>query len=124
MRIKYDKTTWVDNETPVNANNLNKIENALETLYNLSLSPSDFNTNSQIKPTVNDGEITLSFDGFVLRETREKPEQTESNGTAGDFYLDQENNKFYLCIRNNFWIKLDYLYFNREGDLDSVPKLT
>ena len=30
----YTKTNWVDNETPVNAENMNKIENALETHEN------------------------------------------------------------------------------------------
>ena len=38
MRIKYNKTNWVDNETPVNAENMNKIETALENLYNLAVS--------------------------------------------------------------------------------------
>ena len=109
MKIKYDKTTWVDNETPVNATNMNKIENALETLYNLSLSPSDFNTNSQIKPTINDeGYITLSFDGFVLKEVTEKPENHTSEGKAGEFYVDENNQMIYLCLRDNFWISLSY----------------
>ena len=30
----YTKTNWVDNETPVNAENMNKIETALETHEN------------------------------------------------------------------------------------------
>lgn len=33
MNKSYTKTTWVDNKTPVNAKNLNKIENALSELY-------------------------------------------------------------------------------------------
>ena len=111
MKIKYDKTTWVDNETPVNASNMNKIENALETLYNLSLSPSDFNTNSQIKPTVNDGEITLSFNGIVLKEVTEKPTHTDDKGTLGDFYIDNENKKLYLCLKDNNWIQIDFNFF-------------
>ena len=31
----YTKTTWVNGKTPINADNLNKIENQLETLTNL-----------------------------------------------------------------------------------------
>lgn len=33
MKKTYTKTTWVDNRTPVNAKNLNKIESALSDLY-------------------------------------------------------------------------------------------
>lgn len=33
--MAYTKTTWVNGETPINADNLNKIENQLETLTNL-----------------------------------------------------------------------------------------
>lgn len=109
MRIKYDKTTWVDNETPVSASNMNKIENALETLYNLSLSPSDFNTNSQIKPVIdNDGYVKLSFDGFILKEVTEKPETHTSEGKAGDFYIDRDEEILLLCLRDNFWIMFPF----------------
>lgn len=30
----YQKTTWVNNETPMNANNLNNIENGIENIVN------------------------------------------------------------------------------------------
>lgn len=33
--MAYTKTTWVNGKTPINADNLNKIENQLETLTNL-----------------------------------------------------------------------------------------
>jgi len=33
MKTSYIKTKWVDNKTPVNAKNLNKIEEALGDLY-------------------------------------------------------------------------------------------
>jgi hypothetical protein len=110
VRIKYNKTNWVDNETPVNAENMNKIETALENLYNLAVSPSDFSTNSQIKPTITDGNISLDFNGFVLREVNQKPETSYSDGTPGDFYL--EHNTFYLCIRSNFWLSFNGTLFN------------
>ena len=38
----YKKTLWVDGETPVSAENLNKIENALQELSEKLISPSDF----------------------------------------------------------------------------------
>lgn len=41
MKNSYIKTTWIDNKTPVNAANLNKIESALSDLYTNSLSSSE-----------------------------------------------------------------------------------
>ena len=37
----YVKTNWVDNKTPINAANLNKIEGAIADLYTNALSVSD-----------------------------------------------------------------------------------
>lgn len=42
MRNIYIKTTWIDNKTPINAEKLNKIENAISDLYQNSLSPGEF----------------------------------------------------------------------------------
>lgn len=41
MKNTYIKTTWIDNKTPVNAANLNKIESALSDLYSNAISPSE-----------------------------------------------------------------------------------
>lgn len=41
MKNNYIKTTWIDNKTPVNAANLNKIENAISDLYTNAISPSE-----------------------------------------------------------------------------------
>lgn len=41
MKNSYIKTTWIDNKTPVNAANLNKIESALSDLYTNALSSSE-----------------------------------------------------------------------------------
>ena len=112
MKIRYDKTTWVDNETPVNASNMNKIENALENLYNLALSPSDFATNSQIKPTLDgSGDIKLSFDGIVLKEINTKPQSYMSKGNPGEFYIEEGREDFnlYICLKNDLW-----MYFRGE----------
>ena len=37
MTREYEKTNWVCHQTPVNATNLNKIEDAIEELYNTSI---------------------------------------------------------------------------------------
>ena len=41
MKNNYIKTTWIDNKTPVNAANLNKIENAISDLYSNAVSASE-----------------------------------------------------------------------------------
>ena len=41
MKNNYIKTTWIDNKTPVNAANLNKIESALYDIYTNALSTSE-----------------------------------------------------------------------------------
>lgn len=41
MKSVYVKTNWIDNKTPVNASNLNKIEGALHYLYTNALGYSD-----------------------------------------------------------------------------------
>lgn len=115
MRIKYNKTNWVDNETPVNAENMNKIETALENLYNLAVSPSDFSTNSQIKPTITDGNISLDFNGIVLREVDEKPMSWNSKGTPGDFYVESDRvNNIYICLKPNWWLCINGILFNNN----------
>lgn len=44
----YVKTIWINDETPVNANNMNKIETALEELANTTISANERITNAQI----------------------------------------------------------------------------
>jgi len=58
----YTKTNWVDNETPVNAENMNKIETALETHENaieIKLDkPETEGTQGQILSLGTDGKLT------------------------------------------------------------------
>ncbi len=65
----YNRTFWVDHETPVNAENLNKIEKAIYELSEQSLRPSDFiqPENSGISMNLECGNINLSLDSSVLR---------------------------------------------------------
>lgn len=68
MRNIYIKTTWVDNGTPVNAANLNKIENAISDLYNTALSSSDLAQGDGIKiSTTSDKKLEFSVSNSVLR---------------------------------------------------------
>lgn len=54
MKSIYIKTTWIDSKTPVNAANLNKIENAIYDLYQNALSPSEIVEGDGIKIDITD----------------------------------------------------------------------
>lgn len=61
MKGKYMRTNWVDNTTPVNANNLNNIERGISDLYQNALSRSDFSEGDGIKlGTGKNGELEIS----------------------------------------------------------------
>ncbi len=71
MRNIYVKTTWVDNKTPVNAANLNKIENAIVDLYQNALSVSDFSEGNGVNLNITEDkklQISVSKD-VVLSDT-------------------------------------------------------
>lgn len=55
--MAYSKTTWVNNETKLNAANMNKIENGIET--NSNNMPTDINTD-------NNGYLILEHDGVEI----------------------------------------------------------
>lgn len=56
----YTKTKWVDNETPVNAANLNKIENAIQEITETVISPSDLIPGDGIKINTTCGKVEIS----------------------------------------------------------------
>ena len=65
----YNRTFWVDHETPVNAENLNKIERGIQELSELSLRPSDFvqKEGSPIFVDINCGKLYFDLDSTVVR---------------------------------------------------------
>ena len=67
----YSKTYWIDHETPVNAKNLNKIEDALYELSEKSLRPSDLfvKDNGGLEVTTSCGYVYLNLDDSVLRSS-------------------------------------------------------
>lgn len=67
MKNIYIKTTWVDNKTPVNAANLNKIENAILDLYQNALSVSDFSEGNGINLNITeDKKLQVSVSNDVI----------------------------------------------------------
>lgn len=70
MKNIYIKTTWVDNKTPVNAANLNKLENAVYDLYNNALSPSDIVEGNGIKLDITENKkLQISTTSDIMAST-------------------------------------------------------
>lgn len=67
MKSVYVKTQWIDNKTPVNAANLNKLENALHYLYSNCVGYSELKEGKGISISVNsDKEVEISTSSEVL----------------------------------------------------------
>lgn len=111
MKNLYIKTTWVDNATPVNAANLNKIENAITDLYQNALSVSDFAKGSGIDLNITtDKKLEISVTKDLMRSnscsgiemvTEEPSEIVES---VLYFVVDPETKKLKKIIINGLAI--------------------
>lgn len=67
MKNSYIKTRWVDNKTPINSANLNKIENAITDLYDNALSPSEIIQGNGINIEVTkDRQLQISITGDLV----------------------------------------------------------
>ena len=66
MKNTYSKTKWVDNKTPVNADNLNKIENAINKLFVEAVDKDTIIEGDGINVSKNDG-VKINVDSTVLR---------------------------------------------------------
>lgn len=76
----YTKTNWVNNETPVNAENMNKIETALETHENAIEDKLD-------KPEIEGSQgqiLSLSADGKLTYIDKPKDGEQGPQGEKGD----------------------------------------
>lgn len=81
MKQRYNKTTWIDGSTPIDAEKLNKIENAIDHLYTQTLTVSDITGDGIIKPTTVEGEdgdmkLKLGFKNFIETVLEENLENT------------------------------------------------
>lgn len=88
MKNSYSKTKWVDNKTPVNAQNLNKIEDAIGDIYTNALDYDDLVPGEGIEMNVTDeGKKEISIAPGVMFSdsctgiewTLEEPETPEKN---------------------------------------------
>ena len=101
MKTTYNKTIWEDNKTPVNAANLNNIENGISGLYSNALSVSDLIESDGIEIKSTSEGITF---GLNFRCVDNKPNTSTSEGNVGDYYTDGDY--IFFCISQNTWIKL------------------
>lgn len=70
MKNVYIKTNWVDNRTPVNAANLNKIEGAISDLYNTAIAPSDIKPGEGISVTpTSDKGVEIAVSKLIQRSS-------------------------------------------------------
>lgn len=112
IRKVYKRTYWVDHETPVNAENLNKIESALYDLSETTLRPSDLTTveGGAIILNSNCGKISLEVDkSLFLRVTESlkeinvisSPDQLEDGKENSLYFILDENNNYKINYNNN-----------------------
>ena len=98
MKISYSKTNWVDDDTPISAENLNNIEKGIESLYLNALGLSDLKGGSGINITdTSESGITISL---KLNKVPERPRTSYDDGNVGDYYLDLDEEYLYFCINN------------------------
>lgn len=69
MKKVYIKTTWIDNKTPINAANMNKIESAISDLCSSAISYSDLVKGEGIDINVDttSKNVTISTDKTVMK---------------------------------------------------------
>lgn len=110
MKGNYMRTNWIDNTTPVNANNLNNIERGISNLYQNALSRSDISEGEGIKlGTGKNGELEISTKDTVRSSSCVGIEFIEEElGVYVDgvlyLLLDSETNKLKKIILNGIVI--------------------
>lgn len=107
MKSIYVKTKWVDNKTPVNASNLNKIEDAIYNLNASSVSYSDIVGGDNIDvSTDNNKNVTISTKNVIS--------STTCNGIEfiSEDIEEYEEGKMYLVLESST-NKLKKIVFNK-----------
>ena len=111
MVKNYNKTVWKDNVTPVNATNLNKIENAIGDLYESALGAANISAGDGVDVNVmTNGGVEIKVNESVQRSSTVKGieyiEDSESNAyEEGTLYfvLDPETNKLKKIIQIKYY---------------------
>ena len=100
--MSYVKTIWVNDETPVNADNMNNIENGIEQ-NELDISTLENNKLSKVSTTSTLDKIYVKqADGTqamydVIKQGSSAPTTSTVADFVGQMYLDTTSNKTYQC---------------------------
>lgn len=107
MKSIYIKTTWIDNKTPINAANMNKIENALSNITTSAISYSDLVKGDGININISeDKDVKVSVDNTVMRSNTCNKFEIISEE------LDTYNNDILYLVLDSNTKKLKKLIFN------------
>ena len=117
--FNYRKTNWVNNNTRIDAEKLNNIENGIKTISDSAIESVDIVGDSGINVGYSkSGGVRLSL---IFRKVDEAPDNEQSLGNAGDYYIDAENGYIYFCLGINNpieeeknWIKLKLYQFEEN----------
>lgn len=104
MENTYNKTTWINGQTPVNATNLNNIEEGINYLYQHSLDVNEITGGNGINISGNGSSIEISTPALLLHEVVSIPASQTDSGNVGDFCIDGDY--LYFCIKQNYWIRI------------------
>lgn len=98
---KYNKTNWEDGKTPVNAENLNKIEEGLSNVTEEALRASDIVGGLGIETKLTEeGRIQLDMSSFPVNVIHDGRDTVEVPGHLY-FVLDSETGKLLKIKLNN-----------------------
>lgn len=106
MMKDYKKTKWVDGKTPVNAQNLNKIEDAVKYLFDNSLSKDSISEGEGLT-LGKEGEVSVSKEGLLGSKTV-KGIEILIGGTQ------MKEDILYLFL-NPTTLKLEEIFFNNTS---------
>lgn len=105
--INYKKTSWIDGETPVNAENLNKIEKGIEAVSKQALSLSDLTSNSEIKidgTELAEGKMGIKFSIDFSEMAKSLFQTLKAEDITEDFTPD--TNKLYIVYEGDKIVKI------------------
>lgn len=106
MKATYIKTKWIDNKTPVNAANLNKIEDSLSYLYNNAIGLTDIVEGKGIKVSIDSDkkEIQIGVNSDVMN----------SSNINGLEYVFDSGNCTCACHGSDYKKGILYLVLNKD----------
>lgn len=108
--MAYSKTTWVNNETKLNADNMNKIENGIET--NSNNMPNGINTDSN-------GYLILEHNGVEITGQNKLVKIGKYNSSTNTFEIDSK-----LKVNEDLYINTGMIISGEPNNVFSSIELS